>query len=127
MVMSPEHPFLQNITTENQAAAVNQYCKLAAAKSERDRKANTDKTGVFTGAMAIHPLTEKEIPIWISDYVLMDYGTGAIMAVPGHDERDFEFAEKFSLPIQRVLESDDPLPFMGDGQLVNSEFLKWPR
>jgi leucyl-tRNA synthetase len=122
-VLSPEHPLISAITTPAQSTDVTAYVSAAAAKSELDRKANTEKTGVFTGAYAIHPLTQKPIPIWTSDYVLMDYGTGAIMAVPGHDTRDFEFAEKFSLPIVRVLESPEPLPFEGDGQLVNSEFL----
>jgi leucyl-tRNA synthetase len=111
------------ITPNAQKSAVEKYIEVAASKSEKDRKANTEKTGVFTGAFTLHPLTGKEIPIWTSDYVLMDYGTGAIMAVPGHDVRDFEFAQTFSLPIVRVLESEEPLPFEGDGKLVNSEFL----
>lgn len=123
MVISPEHPYVKEISTEIQRDEVNKYVTQAAAKSERDRKASTEKTGVFTGALAVHPLTNKEIPIWISDYVLMDYGTGSIMAVPAHDERDFEFAEKFSLPIVQVLEGGEALPFSGDGKLINSEFL----
>lgn len=122
-VISPEHPLTLQITPTAQKPAVEKYIELAASKSEKDRKANTEKTGVFTGAFTLHPLTGKEIPIWTSDYVLMDYGTGAIMAVPGHDVRDFEFAQTFSLPVVRVLESEEPLPFEGDGKLVNSEFL----
>jgi leucyl-tRNA synthetase len=122
-VISPEHPLALQITPAAQKPAVEKYIEVAASKSEKDRKANTEKTGVFTGAFALHPLTGKEIPIWTSDYVLMDYGTGAIMAVPGHDVRDYEFATTFSLPVVRVLESEEPLPFEGDGKLVNSEFL----
>ena len=123
MVVSPEHPLLNQITTSEQKAAVENYVLQASRKSEVDRKAATDKTGVFTGAYAINPLTGKQIPVWTADYVLMDYGTGAIMAVPGHDTRDFEFAQKFDLPVVRVLESEEPLPFEGDGKLVNSDFL----
>lgn len=122
-VLSPEHPLTQSIKTVEHQRRVEDYISQSAGKSEKDRKANTEKSGVFTGAYAIHPLTGKDIPIWTSDYVLMDYGTGAIMAVPGHDVRDFEFAEKFSLPVLRVLESAEPLPFEGDGALINSEFL----
>lgn len=122
MVLAPEHPLINKITLSEQKEAVLEYQKMAASKSEIDRKAATQKTGVFTGATALHPFTGKAIPIWISDYVLMDYGSGAIMAVPGHDSRDFEFAQQFQLPIQRVLEGGD-LPFEGEGTLVNSEFL----
>lgn len=123
MVVSPEHPLLAKITSSDQKVEVEKYQKQAASKSELDRKSNTEKTGVFTGAYALHPLTQEKIPVWTADYVLMDYGTGAIMAVPGHDERDFEFAQKFEIPILRVLESDSDLPFMGDGKLCNSQFL----
>jgi leucyl-tRNA synthetase len=124
MVIAPEHPLVAEITTPDRKAAVDAYIKKTASKSEVDRKANTEKTGEFTGAYADHPLKAgQKIPIWISDYVLMDYGTGAIMAVPGHDTRDFEFAQKFNLPVVRVLESQEELPFEGDGKLVNSEFL----
>jgi leucyl-tRNA synthetase len=123
MVLSPEHPLVAQITTPEQKESVQEYVQKAASKSELDRKANTEKTGVFTGAFAIHPITQNEVPVWIADYVLMDYGTGAIMAVPGHDDRDFEFAKKFDLPIVRVLESQEDLPFMGDGKLCNSDFL----
>ncbi|MGE0631643.1 MAG: leucine--tRNA ligase, partial [Pseudobdellovibrionaceae bacterium] len=122
MVMAPEHPLVEKITAAAQKKDVEAYQKKAAAKSEVDRKANTEKTGVFTGAHVIHPVSGEKIQIWLSDYVLMDYGTGAIMAVPGHDSRDFEFATQFKLPIVRVLEGGD-LPFEGEGQLVNSQFL----
>ncbi len=123
MVVAPENPLVAQITTAAQKSAVEKYVEQASRKLEMDRKAATEKTGVATGAHAIHPLTGKQIPIWTADYVLMDYGTGAIMAVPGHDQRDFEFAQAFKLPVVRVLESDSELPFEGEGQLVNSEFL----
>lgn len=119
MVMAPEHHLVKQISTNPE---VKKYVEETAKKSEVDRKANTEKTGVPTGAFAINPFNNQKIPIWISDYVLVDYGSGAIMAVPGHDERDFEFAGKFSLPIPRVLQGGE-LPFTGEGQLVNSEFL----
>lgn len=123
MVLAPEHPLVQKITTPEQALKISEYIENTAKKSEVDRKASTEKTGVFTGGFAINPLNQKQIPIWIADYVMMDYGTGAIMAVPGHDERDFEFAQKFDLPILRVLESETELPFTGEGKLCNSDFL----
>lgn len=123
MVMAPENPLVKQITTAAQKSAVDNYVETSSRKSEVDRKASTDKTGVFTGAYALHPIHGQKIPIWIADYVLMDYGTGSIMAVPGHDARDFEFAEKFNLPIVRVLEGGDKLPFEGEGTLVNSDFL----
>lgn len=123
MVIAPEHPLTLKITPASHRQAVQAYADQAARKLEVDRKAATEKTGVFTGAYAIHPITKAPVPIWTADYVLMDYGTGAIMAVPGHDARDFEFASKFGLEIKRVLESEEPLPFEGDGKLVNSDFL----
>lgn len=123
MVMAPEHPLVKKITTQPQHTAVEEYILATSRKSEVDRKATTEKTGVFTGAHALHPITGDKIEIWIADYVLMDYGTGAIMAVPGHDARDFEFATKFNIPVKRVLEGGDQLPFEGDGTLVNSDFL----
>ena len=123
MVIAPEHPLVKKITTSAQSTAIADYISSTAKKSEVDRKATTEKTGVFTGGYAINPLNQKEIPIWIADYVMMDYGTGAIMAVPGHDERDFEFAQKFGLPVLRVLNSETELPFTGEGSLVNSDFL----
>jgi leucyl-tRNA synthetase len=123
MVIAPEHPLTLQITTSENRAAVEAYIDQASRKLELDRKSATEKTGVFTGAYAKHPLTGKNVPIWTADYVLMDYGTGAIMAVPGHDGRDFEFAKTYSLPVVRVLESETDLPFEGEGQLVNSDFL----
>ena len=104
MVVAPEHPARQKITTLEQAAAVEQYCGAAAFKSDRDRTdGDKKKSGVFTGSYAINPVTRKPIPIWIADYVLIGYGTGAIMAVPAHDERDFEFAKTFQLPVECVV------------------------
>lgn len=127
MVVSPEHPILEKVVPASHKAEVANYQLKASKKSEVDRKAATDKTGVFTGAYAVNPFSGKDVPIWTADYVMMDYGTGAIMAVPGHDERDFEFAQAFKLPIERVLAPKDgdngDLPFTGEGKLVNSDFL----
>ncbi|MEO8577780.1 MAG: leucine--tRNA ligase, partial [Gemmatimonadales bacterium] len=110
LVMAPEHPLVPALTNSLYKSAVDQYLTRSAKQDVVARKSNTEKTGVFTGAHAINPATGKNIPIWISDYVLMEYGTGAIMAVPGHDERDFEFAQVFGLPIVRVVvgEGEDP-------------------
>lgn len=103
MVLAPEHPLVAKFTTPEQKETVEAYKKEAAGKSDLDRtELSKEKTGVFTGAYAINPVNNEKIPVWISDYVLMGYGTGAIMAVPAHDERDFEFAKKFGLPIQAV-------------------------
>ncbi len=123
MVLAPEHPLVKKLMTSQQSNSVTEYMLNTTKKSDIDRKASTEKTGVFTGGFAINPLSKKEIPIWIADYVMMDYGTGAIMAVPGHDERDFEFAQKFNLPVVRVVESASDLPFTGDGPICNSDFL----
>ena len=124
-VMSPEHKLVDIITTDEQRDEVNHYKELCKLKNDMERtELNHDKTGVFTGAYAINPVNGKEIPIWISDYVLASYGTGAIMAVPAHDTRDFEFASKFGLEIIPVLKgNDESLPFTGDGKHINSEFL----
>lgn len=125
-VMAPEHPFVDEITTPEQKEAVAAYKKEIATKSDLQRTdLNKDKTGVFTGAYAINPINGKKIPIWISDYVLITYGTGAIMAVPAHDTRDYEFAKKFNLPIIPVLEGGDieKEAFTGDGKHINSGFL----
>jgi leucyl-tRNA synthetase len=104
MVLAPEHPLVEKITTSEFAGAVASYKETAASKSDLDRgELNKDKSGVFTGAHAVNPVTGNQIPIWIADYVLMGYGTGAIMAVPGHDERDWEFAKKYDLPIVEVV------------------------
>jgi leucyl-tRNA synthetase len=105
MVLAPEHPLVGAITTKGQIQAVQEYVEQATSKTELDRKTGEkEKTGVFTGAHAINPVNEKKIPIWIADYVLMGYGTGAIMAVPAHDQRDYEFAQKHELPIIEVVE-----------------------
>lgn len=104
-VLAPEHELVDSITTKEQKKSIEEYKKLCASKSDLERtELNKDKTGIFTGAYAINPVNGLEIPIWISDYVLASYGTGAIMAVPAHDERDFEFAKKFNIPIIQVLE-----------------------
>jgi leucyl-tRNA synthetase len=104
LVLAPEHPLVDQITSKDQSAAVAAYRQTIAGKSDRDRMADAkEKSGVFTGAYAINPLNDEKIPIWISDYVLMGYGTGAIMAVPAHDQRDYEFARKFNLPIRTVV------------------------
>jgi leucyl-tRNA synthetase len=110
MVLAPEHPLVDKITTDEQSEAVEAYKLQAARQSDIDREsADKEKTGVFTGGYAINPVNHKRIPIWIADYVLMTYGTGAIMAVPSHDERDFEFAIKFGLPIIPVIDRPDGL------------------
>ena len=124
-VMAPEHELVGAITTDEQKDDVNKYINACKLKNDMERtELNKDKTGVFTGAYAINPVNGREIPIWISDYVLVSYGTGAIMAVPAHDTRDFEFATKFGLEIIPVLQGPtDELPYVGDGVHINSEFL----
>lgn len=107
MVLAPEHPLVVSLTTASRRDEVERYRAQAKLKSERDRGIEVEKTGVFTGGYAINPATKQEIPIWIADYVLMGYGTGAIMAVPGHDERDWTFAKKFHLPITEVVAGGD--------------------
>ena len=104
MVLSPEHPLVDKLVSNEYKNKVNEYIKLSSTKSDFDRgEVNKDKTGVPLGAVAINPVNDEKIPIWIADYVLMSYGTGAIMAVPGHDQRDYEFAKKFDLPIVEVV------------------------
>ncbi len=129
MVVSPEHPLVPSLTTLDQKEKVEAYVAQAASKSDLDRtELAKEKTGVFTGAYAINPVNGQDIPIWVADYVLMTYGTGAIMAVPGHDDRDFEFAQKFQIPIQRVVEKErgttnggvEGLPYTGPGFMVHS-------
>lgn len=125
-VFAPEHELIEKITTPEQKEAVETYKKQVELKSELERTdLAKDKTGVFTGAYAINPINGEEVPIWIADYVLIQYGTGAIMAVPAHDERDFEFAQQFGLNIRPVLEGGDVTKeaFTGDGPHINSEFL----
>jgi leucyl-tRNA synthetase len=126
MVLSPEHSLVDLITTDENKKAVENYKKMAQTKSDLERTdLAKDKSGVFTGAHAINPVNQKKIPIWISDYVLISYGTGAIMAVPAHDQRDWEFAEKFDLEIVSVLEGGniEEAAFVGDGTHINSDFL----
>ncbi|MEJ2187524.1 MAG: leucine--tRNA ligase, partial [Gemmatimonadota bacterium] len=128
MVLAPEHPLVEQLTSDARRAEVEAYRRKAAATDLVSRqKTDKEKTGVFTGGTCVNPATQQRIPVWIADYVLMEYGTGAIMAVPGHDERDFEFATKFELPIPRVIAgpgdgADTPLSeaYTGDGTLVNS-------
>lgn len=125
-VMAPEHPYVDEITSSSQKEAVAAYKKMCATKSDMERtELNKDKTGVFTGAYAVNPVNGKEIPIWISDYVLASYGSGAIMAVPAHDTRDWEFAKKFDLEIIPVLEGGDVTKeaYTEDGVHINSDFL----
>ena len=129
MVLAPEHPLVDTITTPDRSADVEEYRAQVTARDLVERqKLDKEKTGVFLGSYAINPGTDARIPIWIADYVLMEYGAGAIMAVPGHDTRDFEFAETFGLPIVRVIapvEDEDPSAplteaYVGDGVMVNS-------
>lgn len=130
MVLAPEHPLVEKLTTPEQQAAVKAYQAEAAARSEIERSAeDREKTGVWTGSYAINPVNQERIPIWIADYVLMGYGTGAIMAVPAHDQRDFEFARKFGLPIKLVVQppqggvesaEDLQAAWTGEGVLINS-------
>ncbi|MCL4103649.1 UNVERIFIED_CONTAM: hypothetical protein GTU68_059728 [Idotea baltica] len=116
MVLAPEHPLVAKITTDDQKSAVEDYQKMCGGKSDLERtELAKDKTGVFTGGYAINPVNDEKIPVWIADYVMMGYGTGAIMAVPAHDERDFEFAEKFELPIIEVVKAPEAA--------INSGFL----
>lgn len=129
IVLSPEHELVDQITTDEYKEQVNAYKKKIASKSDLERTdLNKEKSGTFTGAYAINPVNQDKIPIWIADYVLSSYGTGAIMAVPAHDERDFEFAKKFNLPIKYVIKSPDNntdlnTPYTGDGLHINSDFL----
>ncbi len=130
MVLAPEHPLVEAITTPAQREAVAAYRKAVASKSDLERtELAKDKTGVFTGAQAINPVNGEPIPVWIADYVLMGYGTGAIMAVPAHDDRDFAFAKKFGIAVREVVRNprhqpDDAAPcFTGEGVAVNSGFL----
>lgn len=125
MVLAPEHPLVGKITSEDQKAKVDAYIAQAANKSDLDRTdLAKEKTGIFTGTYAINPINGEKIPVWVADYVLMGYGTGAIMAVPAHDTRDFEFATEFNIPIRQVIadkaKSNTELPYTSDGVLVNS-------
>ena len=128
-VLAPEHDLVEKITSEEQCKKVEEYKNSIKSLSEIERTSTVkEKTGVFTGAYAVNPATEEKIPIWIADYVLSSYGTGSVMAVPAHDERDFEFAKKFSLPIKKVIiepeteeESELKEAYTGHGKMVNSE------
>lgn len=125
VVLAPEHPLVKKLTTKKQEAEVLKYVEETSKTKEIERlSTEREKAGVFTGAYCINPVNGKKVPIWIADYVLLSYGTGCVMGVPAHDERDFAFATKYSLPITRVVKSvngeDDSLPYHGDGILVNS-------
>ena len=125
-VLAPEHKLVEEIVTEGQRAAVEEYLDIVKRKSDLERTdLNKDKTGVFTGAYAINPVNGEKVELWIADYVLASYGTGAVMAVPAHDERDYEFATKFNLPITAVVEDNGEVvvPFFGDGKHINSDFI----
>jgi leucyl-tRNA synthetase len=127
MVLAPENPLVDRLTTPDQQAAVEEYRAAIAAKSDLERTdLAKEKTGVFVGAFAINPVSNQRIPIWIADYVLMGYGTGAIMGVPAHDERDLEFARKFGLPILEVVQppgGEAPTGYTGDGAAINSPLI----
>jgi leucyl-tRNA synthetase len=127
MVLSPEHELVEGLTTDEQRTAVEEYRAAAARKSDLERTdLAKEKSGVFTGGFAINPVNDEPVPVWIADYVLASYGTGAIMAVPAHDERDLEFARKFELPIRVVVEAPgdtESLGFVGDGISVESGFI----
>jgi len=133
MVVAPEHPLVAALTQPGQREAVDAYRKKAAGKSDLERTdLAKDKSGVFTGSYALNPVNGARIPVWIADYVLMGYGTGAIMAVPAHDQRDWEFAQLYHLPTPRVIAAADgseQLPYVGDGLVINSpgyDGLSWP-
>lgn len=134
MVLAPEHPLVPALTMPAQREAVEAYRRRTAAKSDVERMSESakEKSGVFTGSFAINPVNGAKVPVWIADYVLMGYGTGAIMAVPAHDERDYDFAKQYDLPIPRVIaaaDGTDTLPYVGDGTLINSpgyDGLPWP-
>ncbi len=127
MVLAPEHPLVDKLTTGEYKTIVEEYKESIKSLTEIERTSTVkEKTGVFTGAYAINPVTNKNIPIWIADYVLLTYGSGAIMAVPGQDERDWEFAEKYNLPIIRTVQPPDDFKgkaYLGDGHAINSDFL----
>ena len=124
IVLAPEHPLVELLTIPDNKAEILTYCRQTAKQSEIERmSAVKEKTGAFTGSYAEHPISGESIPIWVADYVLLNYGTGAVMAVPAHDERDYEFAVKYNLPIIQVIDgkAEKLLPFCGDGILINSD------
>ena len=125
MVLAPEHPLVAEITTESNKKAVQEYIRQAALKSDLDRTdLAKEKSGVPTGGHCINPVNGQKIPVWVADYVLMGYGTGAIMAVPAHDDRDYEFAKQFGIEVVQVIksenDSDVKLPFCEKGKMINS-------
>src|SRR5690606_7191901 len=122
-VLSPEHPLVLEITTEDELDSVKKYIQTTKMKSELDRISDKTKTGVFTGAYAKHPITGKLLPIWIADYVLVNYGTGAVMAVPAHDSRDYDFAMKYGLEIIEVIKGGTEGAYEGDGIHIHSGIL----
>jgi len=124
IVLAPEHSLVEALTAETSKESVNKYREYVKKRTDLQRQEDQEKkTGVFLGSYAIHPLTKNKIPIWISDYVLQDYGTGAVMAVPAHDERDYFFASTFSLPIQEVIDGVEKLPRIGEGTMIYSDFV----
>ncbi len=127
MVLAPEHPLVKELTTADRKEAVEKYVEEASHKSELDRMSTEkSKTGVPIGSFVINPFNGDIVPIWVADYALINYGTGAVMNVPAHDERDFEFAKKFDLPIKQVISEDGTkvetmtAPYTGQGTMVNS-------
>ena len=123
LVLAPEHPLISKLVNDDTKSMIDAYRESAIKKSEIERQENKEKTGVFTGSYATNPATGEQMPIWIADYVLMGYGEGAIMAVPAHDERDFEFATKFELPVKQVIERPDDSAeecYAGEGRMINS-------
>ncbi|MGY6172216.1 leucine--tRNA ligase [Candidatus Mycoplasma pogonae] len=124
IAIAPDHPLIKNLVTPEQEEKFTEFLKKYQNLSDRDRLANNkDKEGVFTGSYAINPITQKQMPIWAVNYVFKDYGTGIVMAVPAHDERDFDLAQKYDLPIKQVIKTNQPLPYTGDGIHYDSEFI----
>ena len=124
--LAPEHPLVKELTTPENQAAVEAYIESISHKSDLERTdLAKEKTGVFTGSYAINPINQEKLPIWVADYVLISYGSGAVMAVPGHDQRDYEFAHQFDLPIKQVIEGGDlsKEAYTGDGKHIHSDFL----
>ena len=124
VALAPEHPLVSRLVNADTRPKVEAYVQAAQQKSDVERQENKDKSGVFTGSYVINPVNGQKLPIWVADYVLSGYGTGAVMAVPAHDERDFAFAEKFDLPIVQVIDkpedSADIGCYTGEGELINS-------
>lgn len=126
VVIAPEHPLVSELTTSDHKEEVSAYVEQVANKSEMERTSlNKDKTGLFIGSYVEHPLTGEKLPIWVADYVMISYGTGVVMGCPAHDERDFEFATKYDLPITSIIElpEDEKLPYTGDGKHIHSDFI----